>query len=433
MKTRLVGKQYTGLGPHASCSSLTPKQGSTPSFMTILFRYILRQAAGAVLMILLSLTAVTWIAVALRQLEVMTSQGQDALIFLKITSLVIPSMMAFVAPIAVLLATLQVLSRLNADSELIVMTAGGASTWRVVRPLLLLAALVAVGVAFVNHVASPWSQRLMREYILQARTRLISQVLLPGRFASPEPNMTIHIRDRGPDGALLGLLMHDKRDPKTVSSYLAEKGYIIRQGDSAYLLMQTGHVFRTVEGGSGAESITFDRYTVDLNRYEPKGEQGTALRPRERFTPELLNPDPKDPVFQAQPARFKSELHDRLANPLYPFAFVLIAIAFVGQAATTRQNRVQAVVAGFAVAVGCRLLGIAAANAAGAQPSAIWMLYAVPLVAIALASFVIWRNMSPRVSPRFVRNFAARRLAFSAALWARFARRAQRSKSAANA
>jgi lipopolysaccharide export system permease protein len=363
--------------------------------MTILSRYILRQAAGAVLMILLSLTAVTWIAVALRQLEVMTSQGQDALIFLKITSLAIPSLLAFVAPLAALLASLQVLSRLNGDSELIVMTAGGASTWRIVRPLLLLAAIVSAGVAFVNHIASPWSQKLLREYIIQARTRLISQVLLPGRFASPEPNMTVHIRDRGPDGALLGLLMHDKRDPKAVSSYLAEKGYIVRQGDSAFLLMQNGHVFRTPESGA-AESITFDRYAVDLNRYEAKSDQGTALRPRERYTGELIRPDPKDPVYQAQPARFKSELHDRLANPLYPIAFVLLAIAFVGQAATTRQNRVQAIIIGFAVAIGFRLLGIAAANAAAVRPSAIWMLYAVPGAAIVLALVMINQNMIPR-------------------------------------
>jgi hypothetical protein len=44
------------------------------TLMSILSRYVFRQAAGALLLILLSLTGVVWIAVALRQLELMTTQ-----------------------------------------------------------------------------------------------------------------------------------------------------------------------------------------------------------------------------------------------------------------------------------------------------------------------------------------------------------------------
>ena len=50
--------------------------------MGLLSRYVFRQTAGALLLILISLTGVTWIAVALRQLELMTTQGQDVLRFL---------------------------------------------------------------------------------------------------------------------------------------------------------------------------------------------------------------------------------------------------------------------------------------------------------------------------------------------------------------
>ena len=98
-------------------------------FGRTLSRYVFRQVAGATVGILLSLTSVVWIGVALRQLELMTSQGQDALRFLIMTALAIPSMLALIAPIALLIAGIHVLNRLNGDSELIVMTAGGASVW----------------------------------------------------------------------------------------------------------------------------------------------------------------------------------------------------------------------------------------------------------------------------------------------------------------
>ena len=54
--------------------------------MRIVSRYVFRQASGALLMVLLSLTGITWIGVALRQLELMTNQGQDVWRFLAMTT-----------------------------------------------------------------------------------------------------------------------------------------------------------------------------------------------------------------------------------------------------------------------------------------------------------------------------------------------------------
>src|SRR5690349_4134671 len=82
---------------------------------SILFRYIFRQAAGSVVMILASLTGVVWIALALRQLNLVTSQGQDTWLFIKMTLLALPNLMALIAPVALLVSTIQVLNRLNGD------------------------------------------------------------------------------------------------------------------------------------------------------------------------------------------------------------------------------------------------------------------------------------------------------------------------------
>ena len=63
--------------------------------MTSIFsRYVFRQAAGALLLILSSLSGIVWIALALRQLEVVTSQGQNAGTLLAMTTLALPNLMA---------------------------------------------------------------------------------------------------------------------------------------------------------------------------------------------------------------------------------------------------------------------------------------------------------------------------------------------------
>ncbi len=104
----------------------------------------------------------------------------------------------------------------------------------------------------------------------------------------------------------------------------------------------------------------------------------SSLRPRERNTSELLNPDPEDPVWKHTPGRYRSELHDRLAGALYPIAYVFLALAFVGQAQTTRQNRTQGVVTAIAAGFGSRIAGIGFANLVVTKPAFIPGLYAVP-------------------------------------------------------
>ena len=372
--------------------------------MRILSRYVFRQTAGALVLILVSLTGMTWIAVALRQLDLMTTQGQDALRFLAMTSLAIPSMMALIAPIALLIAAIHVLNRLNGDSELIVMTAGGASVWWLVKPLGLLALLVSLGVAAVNNWVGPWAQQALKELAVQVRTDLIAQVIQPWRFTSPEAKLTVHIRDRSPSGELLGLMMHDARDPKQVVTYLAERGRIIKQDGAAYLRMDSGHILRRQENDQTPQIVAFERYVVDLQQLEQRIDQSSqVLRPRERYTHELLAANPNDPIVKINPGSLISELHERLASPLYTFAFVLLVMASMGQAQTTRQSRMQAVIGAFTIAIICRVIGIATTNAVVVRPQLSGLVYAVPVAAAALAVASIQWHLYPRPPSRLAR------------------------------
>jgi lipopolysaccharide export system permease protein len=364
-------------------------------------RYVFRQVAGATILILLSLTSVVWIGVALRQLELMTSQGQDALRFLTMTTLALPGMLALIAPIALLIASIHVLNRLASDSELIVMTAGGTPVWALLKPLSVLALLVALAVSGVNHWVGPWSQRLLREYTLLVRSDLIGQVIQPWRFTEPEARLTIHIRDRAPNGELLGLLLHDARDPKQVASYLAERAQIIKQRGEEYLRMQNGHIVRGSEGSKAPQIIAFTEYVIDLNQLDQRPEMAeVGMRPRERYTADLLRPAADDANSKRDLGRVASELHERFSSALYPFAFVMIVLAYAGGAQSTRQNRFRGLVSAFAAGLLCRVLGIAANNVVAVQPSTAYLLYVIPIAWALLAAIATQRGVAPRPTPR---------------------------------
>ena len=67
-------------------------------------RYIFRTTFGAFLLVLVSLTGAIWITQALRDVDLMTSQGQTILVFIGITSLIIPHLVMVIAPVALVVA-----------------------------------------------------------------------------------------------------------------------------------------------------------------------------------------------------------------------------------------------------------------------------------------------------------------------------------------
>lgn len=381
-------------------------KGDWQAIMKLFGRYMLRQTASAFFMVLLSLTGIVWIAMALKQLGIMTNDGQSASVFLQMTFLVLPDIVTIIAPIALLIAALHTLHRLNSDSELIVMTASGATVWRYARPLLVLACLLSLCIGLANFYVVPWSLRKFTELANKVRADLIAQVLQPGHFSSPENWVTFHLRERDNAGRLLGLMFADGRDKEQHLTYLADRSEIRKVGAEAYLIMYDGQIVarNLKQRGQGARIIEFESYIIDLAVLAPKG-KGEPPKPHARYLEELLNPDPSDYFYTRNPGSYRSELHERFASLLYPFLFVIVALAFLGQARTNRQGRTQSLIAAFAVAIGLKLIGLAATNFHSIDPNGILLVYGIPLVSLLSASAAAQAGMRPIGHSRLVQAF----------------------------
>ena len=367
--------------------------------MSLFSRYVFRQVANAFVIILVTLTTIVWLATALKQLDLIVSQGQGFVLFLKMTFLTLPSLMALIAPNAMLMASLYTLDRMNGDSELIVMTAAGAPIWRIGAPFVLLASMVCVVILICNLWVMPASMRALRALITQVRADVISQVLQPGRFSSTEPGLTFHIRDRSPTGDLLGLLVHDERDDKQLMSYLADRGRIISNDDGAYLVMFDGHVHRyeTKSPDQGVQIVAFDQYILNISDLNPKDTGSKELRPRERYLGELLNPDPKLLKAKGAVGQLRTELHDRFSTPFYPLLFAFLAVAILGHARTTRESRWAQILIAAGIAVGLRVSGLTASNLVTLSAGATPLVYVIPIAAILVAALAAHVRMSPEL------------------------------------
>jgi lipopolysaccharide export system permease protein len=353
-------------------------------------RYIFRTIFGAFVLVLFNLTAVIWITQILKQIDIITNQGQTILVFLRITGLLVPILMLVIAPIAIMIAVCYALIKLNGDSELVVMNAAGISPRRVYRPVLGACLFVAAFVAFISAYLAPLLQREMNEAVAKVRTDVVANIVRPGAFTPVERGLIFHIRDRLSENQFRGIFIDDSRNNVERTTIVAEYGQIVQRKEGTFLVMRDGNIERRRPKERDPTIVVFDQYAFDLTRLAPAPQ--TVIGLHEKYIWELLFPKADDAALKNSPGQFRVELHDRLIAPLYPLAFGVIAFAVLGFPRTTRQSRTVSLIAVIAGVAALRLGGFAAMVVAVSFPPAIIALYAAVAATLGFGTFLIWRG-----------------------------------------
>ena len=351
-------------------------------------KYIFRTTLTAFVMVLVSLTGVIWITQALRDIDLMTGEGQTILTFLGLTSLLIPSLVLVISPIALMIAVSHTLNKLATDSEIIVMNAAGFSPFRLFRPFLYATGVVALLVAFISVYLAPDGLRRLKQWSAEITADVLTNILQPGRFAQLDQNLTIRIRERAPGGQLVGIFIDDRRDPAERVSIVADHGNVVKNGDGSFLILEDGNLQRFEVGKRDPALVAFGRYAFDMSQFSKQGHD-VALGIRERYLWELVSPDDDDPVYKQIPGQFREELHDRFMAPIYPFVFAALTFAFLGAPRTTRQSRNFSIGGSILAVFGLRMAGFACSVMAAKSPIAPVVQYAMLFTGFGVSLWII--------------------------------------------
>jgi len=366
-------------------------------------RYIFRTTFGAFALVLVSLTAVIWVTQALHDFDIVTSQGQTILVFMGITALIIPLLVLVIAPIALLIAVAHVLNKLSTDSEIIVMNAAGMSPWVLFRAFMTVAIVVSIGVACISAYFAPKGLRMLRDWLTEVRANVVSNIVQPGRFTQVENGVTIHIRERRPNGQLSGVFLDDRRNPAERITVTAEAGELLDNDKGTFLILKNGILQRQTNDQRDPAMVVFDRNAFDLSQFSG-GPQAVKYSIRERYIWQLILPDPNDPFFIEQPGQFRAELHDRIMAPFYPIAFTVIAFAYLGAPRTTRQSRTMSIVGAISGVAALRLIGFASSVFGASIPWMLSLQYIGAVFAIGAGIWVIRRGLILE-PPAFIANW----------------------------
>ena len=306
-------------------------------------RYVFGQLVMGMILVTAGLTCVVWLMQSLRFVEMIVNRGLSAGTFVYMTMLMLPSFFPIVLPIALFTVVIFIYSKLVSDRELVVMRSAGFSQSALARPAIFLALITMLVTYILNLYIMPESWRKFREMQWNFRYSFAHIVLKEGAFNTLNQDITVFVRERGKEGQLDGVLVHDNRDPEKPTTYMAEKGALVSTGEEPRLVLFDGNRQEMDRKTGRLSTLYFDRATPDIGEFI----KPPAIRyreARERTLRELLDQPEGSLISERDVGKFTVEAHKRLSSPILSLGFTITGLACLLSGAFTRRSQTRRVV-----------------------------------------------------------------------------------------
>jgi LPS export ABC transporter permease LptF/LPS export ABC transporter permease LptG len=302
----------------------------------IIDRYILRELVPPFLVGLLLITFVLLMNQVLLLADLFIDKGVPFPTAVRVLGLLIPSILVFALPMAVLMGILGGLARLSADSEIVAFRTLGLGPGGLARPLAffgLCGFLLTLPLAlwFAPRANDAWVRTMTGS--VMARIRLDVE---PLEFNSTLPNMVFMVRAVGRDKTwhdVLAYLTKDAAQPRLV---MARSGTVRLFPDRrrAILELRDGLVYAGSPSAPGEDTLTsFERFEEEIDVEGLFGAVSSGKRVREKDIGELTR-DLKALQADRSPARASArmirahriEIHKKIALPAACLVFALLGL-----------------------------------------------------------------------------------------------------------
>ncbi len=292
-------------------------------------RYFLAQLIGPFGFFSLVIAGILWLAQALPLIDNVIESGQSALVFLEITSYLIPRVLMVTLPISALAASLYTLNKLYTESELVVMMTAGLSPMALARPVAIFGTMVMVLMAVVTLYLVPSAQTQLSQRLADFRSDFAKTLVKEGQFIHPTSGVTLFIKDTSKAGEMAGLFLSDRRDAANPVIYTTKKALLLQHGDSIRIVMVDGNIQYLPAGTTQLSTVHFDQFSYDLGSLLTAPVK-RARSPFQRFVPELIWPtEEMTNNSRWDKGDFLAEANHKLAMPLSALVLPLIALGAI--------------------------------------------------------------------------------------------------------
>jgi lipopolysaccharide export system permease protein len=281
--------------------------------MLLIYRSILKEMLLAFFISIVFLNATLVMEKMLRLSKVFASVGATVVDIVKMMLYVQPQILILTLPMALLLSTLLVYGRMNADNELTILKGSGISFFKISRPVAYVGLVCLCVSLIMGFYLGPQGAVALREEVTEILSTRAPMTIEEGVFNTAFKDVVILVREKPDSRTMRGIFIVDDRKIGEQKVLVAREGKIIPKDDGLGFSLSKGKIY--LLKGETTTEISFDAYLF-------------------RLTPHIDSPrrtinemTPKELLIEAEKGSDKGlmyilEYHRRLSMP----AMVVIII-----------------------------------------------------------------------------------------------------------
>jgi len=308
-------------------------------FSPLISRYLVQSILPYFIFSWLLLSVILFVQQAGRFSDIFFSANIPKNLVWQLTFALVPNVIAFTCPMAVLVGVIIGLSKMQGDSELISIRAAGIGNFQITFPIIILGILLSLFAFFINLNGVPFAAQIVRTVALQTALYKLESPIEPGVFNTEINGYTIYVKDGDFEKGTWKNIFIYNEDPtnKAVRLITSKSGRIDTKEETSELVLENA-VVNTFSTEKEAEKFVSEN--VGLIRLAIKTRRGEII---EKISKSEESPEELGLRELAQLARTKEGKEKTEAQLLWQRRIILsitpLIFALLGTALVLRFNR----------------------------------------------------------------------------------------------
>ncbi|MEG0807083.1 MAG: LptF/LptG family permease [Alistipes sp.] len=242
--------------------------------MKTIHKLVLKAYLGPMILTFFIVMFVLMMNFVWRYIDELVGKGLSPSIIIELMSYVMANMIPLGLPLSMLLAAIMTMGNLGENYELLAMKSAGMSLPRIMKPLIILVGVIAVGSFFISNNLVPYANRKMFSILFDIKQQKQTLEFQDGLFFNGIDNMSIRVAKQDPETHLLrDVLIYDNREMNgNMNTIVADSGYIRLSDDKKYLLVTL------FEGQTYEQTRNSQWFTKSTLRHHIFGMQDQVIR-----------------------------------------------------------------------------------------------------------------------------------------------------------
>ncbi len=366
---------------------------------TLTFSYLFRRLSRNIIIITFIFVAIFWLVQILNTVDDYLILGASGFLVLELSLLFLPALIHYILGPALLIGTIILFHRMFTDQEYFIFLSAGVRPWVLLKPVMVLTALV-IGVQVVlSFYVSPYALQVLRFQRDNLERNYIGNAIEPGVFRDVISNVTAYAESRNDEGTLNNVVVYDTR-ARPYASYIAKKGILTQVQSGAVLLLYDGMILRNEATGGQSRIISFSEYRLPILQKKRRPLVLANLHVRQLMVHQLIAPEKLGIKKEQTILKMRSYFFELVIATIAPLIFALLAAAFMSTRSIQRGGYARQVFITVSLAVFYYIVTSILSQNAAQNIGFLPFLIAWPCLVILTLGVYLFRRYEPHLWPR---------------------------------